>query len=127
MKTSSQITGRRGEDAACLYLISLGHTIVARNWRHSHQEIDIISLYGEELHIVEVKSRTVPAVALPELNVNARKRRLVAGAASAFLLSGARKDLPPELEVCFDIIAIIFDGGIPSIEYYPRAYYPLYY
>lgn len=127
MKTSRQLTGRKGEDAACLYLISLGHTIVARNWRHSHQEIDIISLYAGELHIVEVKTRTAPVVAQPELNVNARKRRLVAGAASAFLLSPARKNLPRDLEICFDIIAIIFDAGVPVIEYYPRAYYPLYY
>ena len=37
-------TGRTGEDAACRYLTEQGHTILERNWRSGHLEIDIISL-----------------------------------------------------------------------------------
>ncbi|HAW06425.1 MAG TPA: endonuclease, partial [Rikenellaceae bacterium] len=36
--------GRRGEDEACMYLVSQGHTILERNWRCGHLEIDVITL-----------------------------------------------------------------------------------
>ena len=36
--------GRQGEDIACTLLESMGHTILERNWRSGHLEIDIISL-----------------------------------------------------------------------------------
>ena len=58
MTTVRTKTGIRGEDKACEYLVGLGHVILERNWRHSHQEVDIISLFGNELHVVEVKSKT---------------------------------------------------------------------
>lgn len=38
--------GRRGEDVACEFLTGKGHTIVQRNFRAGHLEIDIISLTG---------------------------------------------------------------------------------
>ena len=34
--------GRQGEDIACRYLESIGHTILERNWRSGHLEIDIV-------------------------------------------------------------------------------------
>ena len=69
MTTVRTKTGIRGEDKACEYLVGLGHVILERNWRHSHQEVDIISLFGNELHVVEVKSKTAPVVADPVLSV----------------------------------------------------------
>ena len=50
-----QFVGKKGEDAACDYLIKQGHDILFRNWRASHREIDIISIKDGILHIVEVK------------------------------------------------------------------------
>ena len=44
MKDNRQNTGKKGEEQACLYLKSEGHRIIARNWMHSHKEIDIISI-----------------------------------------------------------------------------------
>ena len=35
--------GQLGEDKACAFLQAQGHRIVARNWRGSHLEVDIIS------------------------------------------------------------------------------------
>ncbi len=126
MSDSRQINGRRGEDEACRYLCGLGHKIIVRNWRYGHLELDIISLCGSELHIVEVKSRTVPAAAAPETNVDRRKMRRLARAANAFLNSESRKGLPGELEVFFDVVTVLFDGPKFEIEYYPQAFIPLY-
>ena len=90
MSDGRQISGRRGEEEACRYLCGLGHEIIVRNWGYGHLELDIISLLGSELHIVEVKSRTVPAAAAPEANVDRRKMQRLTRAANAFLNSDSR-------------------------------------
>ena len=69
MMDPRRATGKRGEDEACGLLVSLGHSILERNWRHGHKEVDIISLAGNELHIVEVKSKG-------ELDINLFEERM---------------------------------------------------
>jgi putative endonuclease len=38
-----QTWGKKGEEDAAAYLAQKGFTILHRNWRHSHYEIDIIA------------------------------------------------------------------------------------
>ena len=115
-------TGRTGEDAACRYLTEQGHTILERNWRWSHLEIDIISLDAEGLHFVEVKSRTAPVSTAPEDNVTFRKQKRLAAAALAFL----NERQCGGLEVFFDIISVVFDGGRTDLTYFKQAFIPIY-
>ncbi len=128
MGKERQKVGRRGEDEACQYLIGKGHTIVERNWRRGHRETDIISLKGNELHFVEVKSRTEPTAADPEVNVNRAKRRNMISCALAFLNGTGRRQLPEDLEICLDVLTVVFhaDGKVSEIEYYPKAFIPIY-
>ena len=126
MKDNRQNTGKKGEEQACLYLKSEGHRIIARNWMHSHKEIDIISIKDNVLHIVEVKSKTAPLSASPVLNVNRTKQRNLEIATKAFLNSAARNNLPQDLEVVFDVISIVFYEDKTTIEYYSQAYIPTY-
>lgn len=49
--------GKFGEDYAVAYLQQCGFSILCRNWRYSHKEIDIIALEGNILVFVEVKTR----------------------------------------------------------------------
>ena len=127
MENAREKTGKRGEQVACRYLESLGHTIVERNWRHSHKEVDIISLSeGRVLHIVEVKSKTEPVVAKPEFSVNAEKMRNLAAAARGYLRSAGRRYLPTDLEVVFDVVSVVFSDRGARVEYFPQAYIPTY-
>ena len=127
MENAREKTGKRGEQVACRYLESLGHTIVERNWRHSHKEVDIISLSeGKVLHIVEVKSKTEPVVAKPEFSVNAEKMRNLAAAARGYLRSAGRRYLPTDLEVVFDVVSVVFSDRGARVEYFPQAYIPTY-
>ena len=128
MKTDRPTVGRRGEEEASRYLSGLGHKILARNWRGGHLELDIITLLGSELHIVEVKSRVAPVMAEPQRNVGVQKQRRLVAATQAFLHSDARKDLPPDLEVFFDVMSVVFygTGANFDIDYYPKAFIPLY-
>lgn len=117
--------GRMGEDVVCGYLIERGHSVIERNWRMGHLEIDIITLAPDGLHFVEVKSRTAPLTADPEDNVGWLKQKRVAEAAQGYLNS---KDtsLLSGLEVWLDVAAVVFDGSDTEITYYPAAYTPIY-
>lgn len=126
MKTARQTVGKQGEDEACAYLRALGHSIVARNWRSGHQEIDIVSLASDGIHFVEVKSLTAPVSADPVLKVNARKIQNIVRAAQAFIRSQERKSLPCNPEIFFDVVTVIFDNNRAEIAYYPQAFIPTY-
>ncbi|MBQ1858056.1 MAG: YraN family protein [Bacteroidales bacterium] len=120
-----KVAGNFGEDAACRYLEELGHTILERNWRGGHLELDIISLASDGIHFVEVKTRVAPVSASPEENVGRTKQRRMVAAANKYLnsangSSGFR-------EVFFDVVAVTLDGGKTDIEYFPSAFVPLYY
>ena len=129
MKTDRAVVGRKGEEEATRYLARLGHRVLARNWRGGHLELDIITLTGNELHFVEVKSRVAPVMAEPQRNVGREKQRRMVAAAQAFLHNNEeRKDLPADLEVFFDVMSVVFYGTGEEfyIEYYPKAFIPHY-
>ncbi len=117
--------GRHGEDETCQYLIDHGHTILERNWRYGHLEIDIISLAGDGIHFVEVKSRTAPVQGEPQEAVTASKQRHIAAAAGKYM-SMKQKYLGRDFEVWFDVAAITYDGAQVEFRYFPAAYVPIY-
>lgn len=57
MDRGAQQLGRDGEDAAVAYLGGRGMTVVERNWRCRHGEIDIVARDGDALVFCEVKTR----------------------------------------------------------------------
>lgn len=126
MSASRQTIGQRGEDYACEYLQGEGHSIVTRNWRWAHLEIDIVSLKDKVLHFVEVKSRVAPVMAEPELNVGYQKQRRLIAAAEAFIHSKHRSILPKDLEIYFDVVTVVFEQDRIRLEYYPQAFIPTY-
>ena len=54
--TTKQL-GDRAESRVADYLESLGHEIVARNWKTRWCEIDIVSVLGDKIYFTEVKYR----------------------------------------------------------------------
>ncbi|HEX4814372.1 MAG TPA: YraN family protein [Nonomuraea sp.] len=57
MATKDEL-GKQGEQLAATYLQAKGMTIIDRNWRCRHGEIDIIAEEGPALVVVEVKTRS---------------------------------------------------------------------
>ena len=124
-RNKRQITGRKGEDAACRMLCSRGHRILERNFRVGHLEIDVISKSPDGIHFVEVKARRESIQAPPQDNVDRSKQRRIAAAAKGFLRS--RKGLPFGGDEChFDVVAITFKENTALVEYFPDAYIPIY-
>ena len=117
--------GRRGEDLACSLLESMGHTILERNWRSGHLEIDIISYSADGIHFVEVKTRRKNVQAPPQECVDWKKQRRIVGAAQSFLRSGKGKPYGSQ-ECIFDVVAVTFCGEEHITEWIPQAYIPLY-
>ncbi len=124
--TARMLLGKRGEDVACGFLEGLGHTIVRRNHRSGHLEIDIISIDGNGVHFVEVKSRVAPVAISPEENVTALKQRKIANAALRYLHLSKDPGVSRWMDVHFDIVAVTFDGGDERIEWFPDAFIPMY-
>lgn len=52
-----QNVARRGEELAAEFLVNLGFTIIARNFRVSHDEIDIVAEDEKYIVFTEVKTR----------------------------------------------------------------------
>ena len=113
--------GRHGEDLVCRYMMDAGHTILERNWRYGHLEVDIISMDGNGIHFVEVKSRRTPMQAEPEESVNATKRRRMVRAAEGYLRVKGLEDM----ECSFDVASVTFDGKRTEIRYLPEAFIPI--
>lgn len=117
--------GKKGEDIACRLLEEKGHTILERNWRSGHLEIDIISLDQDGIHFVEVKARQRNIQAPPQENVSLNKQQKIAKAAVRFLKTG--KGIPyGNLECLFDVVAVTFEDGKAKTEWFPQAYIPIY-
>lgn len=117
--------GQLGEDLACDFLRGIGHTILERNFRSGHLEIDIISFDADGIHFVEVKTRRESIQAPPQENVGRQKQTNIVKAAQAFLRS--KCGFPFGNHECFfDIVAVTFEGHRHSIEWIPQAYIPIY-
>lgn len=126
MKTARRVLGDRGEDAACGYLQSIGHVVLDRNWKGGRLEVDIISVCDGILHFVEVKSRTAPLTADPQVNVTDVKRRHLCNAALKYVHRSGEREFPADVEIWFDVMTVVFDGGDIHITYYPQAFIPVY-
>lgn len=110
--------GALGEDLAVEELEKNGYEIVERNWRYKKAEIDIIARKNEVLAIVEVKTRSSDYFGDPQDFVNQKKIKLLVEAVNEYVVS---KDL--EVEVRFDIIAIIINQNKLTIEHLEDAFF----
>ncbi|MDR2723334.1 MAG: YraN family protein [Cellulomonadaceae bacterium] len=71
--TSNQEVGRNGEELVAGLLTDQGYSVLARNWRGTGGEIDIVALDGHTLVGVEVKTRTSLRFGHPAEAITARK------------------------------------------------------
>ncbi len=77
--------GQVGERVAANHLRRLGYRILARNWRCSPGEVDIVARHGDEYVFVEVKARRGRAFGAPEEAVTPRKLKRLQAVAHAWL------------------------------------------
>ena len=111
--------GKIGEQLAADYLSRNGYEILVRNYYFDKAEIDIIAQKDPKtLVIVEVKTRNSDYFGDPQDFVKPSKIKLLVKAANEYVISN---DL--DVEVRFDIIAIIKNKSIEKIEHFKDAFY----
>ncbi|MDR3143631.1 MAG: YraN family protein [Puniceicoccales bacterium] len=77
--------GRWGEEQAEQLLARKGLNILHRNWRHGHEEIDLIAQDGELTVFVEVRVRRTRALVSGFQSLTKKKRTALRRATLAFL------------------------------------------
>ena len=109
--------GKLGEQMTAKYLTDKGYIILEHNYRRGHLEIDLIALDGDELVIVEVKSRAYDNILQPEDAVDHKKRLALIRLANEYVKSHNRKE-----NVRFDIVTIISNDKGTEIKHLRNAY-----
>ena len=115
--TTTQHTGRLGEETAARWLLDHGFTLLHRNWRQGPYELDIVAARKGTLHFIEVKTRRRDGLTPPEQALDSHKRRALVRAANAYLTEN-----PFAGEVQFDLIAVeTAPAGTPEVRYIEDA------
>lgn len=86
----TQRLGRWGEELAAFHLARRGMTVLDRNWRCEHGEIDIVALDGGCLVVCEVKTRRGMAHGGPVHAIPWSKRLRLRRLAAAWLAAHDR-------------------------------------
>ena len=110
--------GNKGEKLAVDFLIKKGYIILDTNWRFQKAEVDIIAQKGETLAVVEVKTRSTTDFGNPQDFIKPKKIKMLVSAIDEYVIS---KDL--DVEVRFDIIAIVRENKKFTIEHLEDAFY----
>ncbi len=102
-------TGTAGEDAAARWYRQRGYGELARNWRCSIGEVDLVLSRGDTLVFCEVKTRRGSGFGGGWEAVTARKRQKLRALAQTFLLVHR---LAPAT-VRFDVASVLVREGRP--------------
>ena len=109
--------GKRGERLALQMLKEKEYAILETNWRHEKEEVDIIAREGDELVIVEVKTRSTDYFGDPEEAVGPAKANRLIQAAEAYV-----EENNLNMDVRYDIVSIVIHHGV-HIRHIKDAFY----
>ncbi len=110
--------GKKGEEMAVSFLIEKGYEVLEKNYRYQKSEIDIIARVKGVLVVVEVKTRSTPEFGNPQDFVKPKQIQSLVKAINHYV---EHNDL--DLEIRFDIIAIIQNKAGTKIEHLEDAFY----
>lgn len=107
----TKAVGVFGEDLAARYLIDRGMTILDRNWRCSHGELDLVARDGDCIVFCEVKTRRGTGFGEPVEAVGWRKAARLRRLAAAWLAGTGQS----AESVRIDVVGILLRAGQPPL------------
>ena len=110
--------GKKGEQLAVNFLIEKGYTIVKRNYRFDKAEVDIIARIKDILAIIEVKTRSTTDFGNPQDFVKPKQIKRLVKAVDEYVTVNEL-----DVEVRFDVVAIVKNGSNYNIEHLENAFY----
>ena len=109
--------GKEGEQFAIEYLQKNGYLILEKNYRFLKAEVDVIAEKENTIIAIEVKTRSTDYFGDPQDFINQKKIKLMVSAMDNYVVD---RDL--DVEVQFDIIAIIKQKSVFQIEHLKDAF-----
>lgn len=94
--------GDSGEVFAMAFLEAKGYRIIEKGFSCALGQIDIIAAYANELHFVEVKTRTNNRMGFPEEAVDNKKKNKISKAAEYYMTYFGIKNM----ETVIDVISL---------------------
>jgi putative endonuclease len=110
--------GKKGEQLAVDFLLKNNYAIIERNYRFDKAEVDIIARIKDTLAIIEVKTRSSTDFGNPQDFVKPKQIQRLVKAVDEYVNVN---DL--DVEVRFDIIAIVKENNNFNIEHLENAFY----
>jgi len=109
-----QALGAFGESAAIGYLQRQGYVLLARNWRCSLGEIDLVARQGDQVVFIEVRTRRSDRQGPPEASLSPAKRKRLAALAYQYVAEYDYEDRAWRI----DLIAIdVRNGRVSRLEH----------
>lgn len=122
-KTSSEdqkpSIGKLGENLAANFLEKKGYTIVERNYRFSHGEIDIIAEKDGMLIFTEVKTKKFGDFGDPINWIKRGKQLQIGRVARGYLYEKNITDR----DCRFDVILVTWENGLWKIDHLENAFW----
>jgi putative endonuclease len=112
--------GRLGEDLAEQYFTSVGATLLARNYRISLGELDLVLEHEGDLVAVEVKTRHIHGLGKPEESVTPHRLRRLARTLTTFAVDTGRTKWHWRIDVV--AIEVDLDGSVVRFDHIRDAY-----
>lgn len=110
--------GKKGEQLAVDFLLKNGYDIIARNYRFDKAEVDIIAHQKDVLAIIEVKTRSTTNFGNPQDFVKPKQIQRLVKSVDEYVNVNCL-----DVEVRFDIIAIVKEDKNFKIEHLENAFY----
>ncbi len=110
--------GKKGEQLAVDFLLKKNYDIIERNYRFDKAEVDIIAQKNDILAIVEVKTRSTADFGNPQDFVKPKQIKNLVKAVDEYVTVNEL-----DVEVRFDIIAIVRENKGFIIEHLEDAFY----
>ena len=110
--------GKKGEELAVGFLLKKGYEILERNYRFQKAEVDIIAQIKDTIAIVEVKTRSTVDFGNPQDFVKPKQIQRLVKAVDEYVNANGL-----DVEVRFDIIAIVKENKQFKIEHLEDAFY----
>ncbi len=110
--------GNRGEQLAGQHLSGKGYRILARNWRCTAGELDLVVEDGDCLVFVEVRTRRGRALGTPEESITPAKKAHLIQSAQSYV-----QELDWQGAWRIDVVAIELDlrGRLLRVDHYENA------
>jgi len=112
------LLGKNGEQMAVDFLTKKGYDIIERNYRFDKAEVDIIAKKENILAIIEVKTRSTSDFGDPQDFVKPKQIQRLVKAVDEYVIENKL-----DVEVRFDIIAIVKESKCFLIEHLENAFY----